>query len=107
MPSCSSAGPVVPAGRQCLELGVMVFGLGFAVLIIGFGVYTLPTKKLQPDGLCSNSLPPNPKPSPLNPSTLNPESDHTPRKVMPRPRKVDIRLPGKGNSKSRGARPVY
>ena len=30
-----------------------------------------------------------------------------PRGVSPSSRKVDIRLPGKGNSNSHGARPVY
>ena len=40
------------------------------------------------------------RPAPVQ--VVPPESDETKGT-----RKVDIRLPGKGNSKSRGARPVY
>jgi len=33
--------------------------------------------------------------------------EHVPEELLLRPRKVDVRLPGKGNSNSSGARPVH
>ena len=46
------------------------------------------------------------RPTPYAATMRRPDSDAWPPRTIP-PRKVDIRLPGKGNSNSRGARPVY
>ena len=95
----------------------------------------LPTDTLPPppsslpnasSRLTHSSHPPQTSDLPLHPPPLQTHSLHPPtpilrmrvwgsgprggpvqRRISPGPRKVDIRLPGKGNSNSHGARPVH